>query len=61
MQSNNLDGAYEYERERRNDELRAAAESQRVHDLMGDQRRRRLPPALLVGLLVMIIVLLQVF
>jgi hypothetical protein len=60
MQSNNLDGAYEYERERRNDELRAAAESQRVHDLLGDQHRRRVSPAVLVGLLVMIIVLLQV-
>ena len=62
MFSNNLNGAYEYESERRNDERRAAAESQRVHDLLGGRRKRGLPaPMLVVGILAVLVAFLRAF
>ena len=60
MYSNNLNGAHEYENERRNDERRAAAESQRLREL-GVKRQARLSPGIMVGLLAMVIILLQLF
>lgn len=51
MFSNNLNGSYEYESERRNDERRAAAESQMLHGL-GRQRKLSLPsPMVIIGVL----------
>jgi len=59
MFSNNLNGAYEYECERRKDERRAAAESQRAHGL-GEKRKLGLPPVLpLIGVLAMLFALLR--
>ena len=60
MYSNNLNGAYEYESERRNDERRAAAESQRLREL-GGKGRARLSPGMAVGLVAVVIILFQVF
>ncbi len=42
MYSNNLNNTYEYECERRHDERRVAAESQRLQDL-GGKRQLSLP------------------
>jgi hypothetical protein len=39
MYSNDLDNAYAYECERRNDERRAAAEGLRAHELLGGRRK----------------------
>jgi len=51
MYSNNLNGAYEYECERRNDERRVAAESQMLQDLGG--KRKLSPPSFMaiIGIL----------
>jgi hypothetical protein len=55
MYSNDLHGAYEYECERRNDERRAAADSQRLRGLGG--KRKWSPPSLLttIGIVAMLI------
>jgi hypothetical protein len=55
MYSNNLNGAYEYECERRNDERRAAADSQRLRG--SDNKRKWSPPSLVatIGILGMLI------
>jgi hypothetical protein len=59
MYSNNLNGAYEYESERRNDERRAAAESQRLRGL-GGTRKPALPSALtIIGILAVLIVVVR--
>ena len=61
MFSNNLDGAYEYESERRNDERRAAAESQVLRGL-GAKRKLVLPPPMAVfGVLAVIVVVIRMF
>ena len=61
MYSNNLNGAYEYESERRNDERRAAAESQLLHGL-GGKRKVNLPsPMIIIGVLAVLIVVIRVF
>ena len=61
MYSNNLNGAYEYESERRNDERRAAAESLRMRGL-GSNRRSNLPaPMAIVGILVVLIIVVRLF
>ena len=55
-----LNNAYEYESERRNDERRAAAESQWVREL-GRKRVTRMPSALVFGvLLALLFVVLRV-
>ena len=52
MFSNDLDNTYAYECERRNDERRAAAESLRVHELLGGERKPGLrSPMSVVGVL----------
>ena len=59
MFSNNLNGAYEYESERRNDERRAAAESQQARGL-GEKRKFVLPsPLALVGFLVVLVAVMR--
>jgi hypothetical protein len=51
MYSNNLNGAYEYECERRNDERRVAAESRMLRD-SGNKRKLRPPSFMaLIGIL----------
>lgn len=59
MYSNNLNGAYEYECERRKDEMRAAMESQRGREL-GGKRKPGLPsPLVLVGVLAVLVAILR--
>lgn len=59
MYSNNLNGAYEYECERRKDEMRAAAESQRARGL-GKKHKLGLPsPLVLVGILAVLVAILR--
>jgi hypothetical protein len=61
MFSNNLNGAFEFESERRNDERRAAAESQRARGL-GGQHRLSLPsPMMILGLLVLLLAVIRAF
>ena len=61
MYSNNLNGAYEYESERRNDERRAAAESQVLRGL-GGKRRLGLPsPMAILGVLAVIVIVIRMF
>jgi len=61
MYSNNLNGAYEYESERRNDERRAAAESRVLREL-GGRRKLSLPsPQVIIGVLAMLVVVIRVF
>lgn len=57
MYSNNLNSAYEYEYERRNDERRVAAESQMLRDLGG---KRKLSSPSLMALSGILAVLLAV-
>jgi hypothetical protein len=61
MYSNNLNGAYEYENERRNDERRAAAESQLLRGLGGKRKRALLSPGVIVGVLAVLVVLIRLF
>ena len=58
MFTNNLNGAYEYERERRNDEMRAAQDSQWLR-VLGPRRRLGWPSpkAILIVLALLIIVI----
>jgi len=60
MYSNNLNGAYEYESERRNDERRAAAESQMLHGI-GDKQKAQISPRFVLMLVTLLIVLWHVF
>lgn len=50
----NLYGAYEYEKERRNDERRAAAEDRRLREL-GPKKQMRLFPGIVMGLVLLVI------
>ena len=51
MYSNNLNGAYEYESDRRNDERRAAVESHLLR-VLGGKRKLSLPsPMVIIGVL----------
>jgi hypothetical protein len=60
MYTNDLHNAYEYERERRNDERRAAAESRRVHE-PGSKRKSRIPsPVIVTVILTVLTVLLRI-
>ena len=62
MSSNDLNNAYAYECERRKDDLRAAAESQRVHDLLGGKQNLHLPWLMaVIGLLAAILIVIRVF
>lgn len=62
MHTNDLNNAYVYECERRNDERWAAAESQKVHNLLGRKRKPGLPiPMTITGILTTIIILLRIF
>ncbi len=55
MFSNNLNGAYEYESERRNDERRMAAESHLARGI-GGRRKFSLPsPMVIIGALAVLI------
>lgn len=57
---NNLHNAYEFERERRNDERRAAADSQRARGLGSKQRASFSAPVMLTGIAAVIIAILRV-
>jgi hypothetical protein len=59
MYSNNLNGAYEYESERRNDERRAAAESQLLHGLGGRLKLGLPSPMAIVGVLAVLLVVIR--
>jgi hypothetical protein len=60
MYSNDLNNAYAYECERRNDERRAAAESLRTHELLGGKRKPGLlSPMAVVGVLVVLAALVR--
>ena len=60
MYTNDLNSAYIYERERRSDERRAAAESQWLREL-GDKHKSSLPsPMTIIGILVMFIIIIRV-
>ena len=61
MYSNNLNGAYEYESERRNDERRAAAESQLLRGLDGKRKLALPSPVAIIGILAVLIVVIRVF
>ena len=61
MHSNDLNNAYAYECERRNDERRAAADSQLLRDL-GGKRKLGLPsPLAIFGTLAVLIVIIRMF
>jgi hypothetical protein len=61
MFSNNLNGSYEYESERRNDERRAAAESHLLRGL-GGKRKVSLPsPLAMIGVLVALVAFFHAF
>ncbi len=60
MFSNNLNGMYEYESERRNDERRAAAESQVLRGLNGRHRFSLPAPQAVAVLIVVLVVILKV-
>ena len=51
MFSNNLNGAYEYESERRNDERRTAAENHLAHELGGRREFSLSSPMVIIGAL----------
>lgn len=59
MYSNDLNNAYEYEFERRNDERRVAAESQMLRDLGG--RRKLSPPSFktIIGILAVLLAVIR--
>ena len=62
MLTNDLNNAYAIECERRNDERRAAAESQRARELLGAKRQMNLPSLLtILGFLAMLIVIIRAF
>jgi hypothetical protein len=61
MFSNNLNSAYEYESERRNDERRAAAESQLLRGLDGKRKLGKPSPMAIIGILAMLIVVIRMF
>jgi hypothetical protein len=61
MYTNDLNSAYEYERERRSDERRAATESQRAHGLRSKPRIVLPVPAIITGIVVLLVTLLRVF
>jgi len=59
MYSNNLNNAYEYECERRNDERRVAAEGQMLRD-PGGKRKLSLPsPLTLIGILAVLLAVIR--
>ena len=60
MYSNNLNGAYEYESERRNDERRAAAESQLLRELDGRRKSSLASPMAIIGLLAVLLIVMRV-
>ena len=59
MYSNNLNGAYEYECERRNDERRVAAESQMLRD--PGSKRKLSPPSFtaIIGILAVLLAVIR--
>ena len=61
MFSNNLYAAYEYERERRNEERRAALESHRARELGGRSKSRLPSPMKFAGILVVLMLLVRMF
>ena len=61
MYSNNLNGAYEYESERRNDERRAAAESQLLRGLAGKRKSDLPSPMAILGILAVLIAVIRIF
>ena len=61
MFSNNLNGAYEYESERRNDERRAAAESQILRGLNGKRKLALPSPVVILGILVLLFAVIRAF
>ena len=61
MFSNDLNNAYAYESERRNDERRAAAESQLLRGL-GGKRKLSLPSSVaIIGILAALIAVVRIF
>jgi len=61
MFTNNLNGAYEYERERRNDEMRAAQASQWLRDLGGKRSVGWLSPKAILVILALLIAVIRAF
>jgi hypothetical protein len=62
MYSNDLNSAYMYESERRKDEMREAAESQRAHELLGGKRKMGMPsPMVIIGILAVLIIVIRAF
>ena len=59
MYSNNLNGSYEYESERRNDERRAAEDRRRLRDLGGKHRLSLPSLRAIVGILVVLIAVIR--
>jgi hypothetical protein len=61
MFTNDLNNAYLYESERRNDERRAAAESERSRELTGKHKIRKTSLIVLAGVLAGAVVILRSF
>ena len=61
MYSNNLNGSYEYESERRNDERRAVAESQMLHGLGRKSKINMTSPMVFIGVLAVLVAFFHVF
>lgn len=61
MYTNNLNGSYEYEKERRKDEMRAAAESQILHGLNGKRKLALPSPFVVIGILVLFFAVMRAF
>ena len=61
MYSNDLNNAYAYESERRNDERRAAAESQLLRGLGGKHKMSLPSPMAIIAILAVLIVMIRVF
>lgn len=61
MYSNNLNGAYEYESERRNDERRSAAESQLLRGLNGKHKLAVPSPVVILGILALLFAIIRAF
>lgn len=59
MYSNDLNSAYTYERERRSDERRAAAESQWLRGFGGKHKLSLPSPMTIIGILAMFIVIIR--
>jgi len=59
MYTNDLNSAYEYERERRNDERRVAADSQRVRGLGRKHKFGRPSPMLIIGILTILVAIMK--